>query len=227
LSLCNPRRVFVSDRARCISTFQHCCGLGGPTRPFPRLPGTSMLLSRSGFFPDHARKIPSTSTHERPLVVNISMSLYKWSSELCRCQCSQVEGKRPRQRRSQSGLAPLGIRDETSISLHKQLFIPTSLTTHLIRSTTTSTGSAQPSRDCKTGQHGLNRCRCCKWYVAFPHHSSTPGVTFHPSFGDDKHNQTFQTRVFDLFGELKPSLHVSLILKTTSRIQCAVLHSSL
>jgi hypothetical protein len=166
--------------------------------------------------------------HKQPLLVNISMNLYKWS-ELCLCrrQSSQVEGKRPRQRWSQSGLAPLGIRDETSISLHKQLFIPTSLTTHLIRSTTTSTGSAQSYRDCKTGQHGLNRCHCCKWYVAFPHYSSTPGVTFHPSFGDDKHNQTFQTRVFDLFGELKPSLHVSLILKTTPRIQCAVLHSSL
>jgi hypothetical protein len=50
-------------------------------------------------------------------------------------------------------------------------------------------------------------------------HPTTLTPHFHPSFGDDKHNQTFQTRVFDLSGELKPTLHVSLILKTTSFMQ--------
>lgn len=54
-----------------------------------------------------------------------------------------------------------------------------------------------------------------------------PTPLIHLSFGDDKHNQTFQTRVFDLFGELKPTLHVSLILKTTSLMRYAFLRENL
>lgn len=58
-------------------------------------------------------------------------------------------------------------------------------------------------------------------------HTSAATPHYHPSFGDDKHNQTFQTRVFDLFGELKPTLHVSLILKTTSLMRSALLRKNL
>jgi hypothetical protein len=75
LSVPHPkRRVSVNDHASCISTFQHCCELSGPMRPFPCIPGkvrACLVLER--FFPDYAQKTPSTL--RRPLFVNNNNSM--------------------------------------------------------------------------------------------------------------------------------------------------------
>ena len=109
--------------------------------------------------------------------------------------------------------------------LRSQRILDSSLLTTTIRNGEHPEQSAQSTQTAKTGQHGLNRCssRTGMTTPARPH----PPLIYHMSFGDDKHNQTFQTRVFDLFGELKPTLHVSLILKTTSRMRYAFLRKNL